>query len=260
MSDWKSRSARLAVLLMVVTLLGLFFLSGLHERLAWEKLRAQVDAWKATVEARWLTSLLTFAAVYVLCTSLSLPSSLGLSLLAGALFGAWWGLAVVSLSSTAGACLAFLLSRYLFRDSVRRRFGHRLGPIFRGIERDGAWYLLALRLTPVVPYFLINAAMGLTPMPLATYAIVSWLGMLPVGLIIVMAGQELGNISHPADVFTPGVLGSLLAMALVPLALRWLMRRYVGPEAFGEVPQPGAESIQAASGSQAVEGPSGPEA
>ncbi len=229
-----SRWWRLLVLALLLAAVAAFFLTGLPARLGLDSIdgiRGIVAGWKRYADDNRVAAMLILFAVYVVCTSLSLPSSLGLSLVAGALFGILWGLALVSVASTLGACVAFLLARYLFRDSIQRRFGERLRPINRGIERDGAWYLLALRLTPVVPYFLINAAMGLTPMPLATFAVVSWLGMLPVALVIVMTGQELGKIRHLSDVFTPGVLGSLLAMAVVPLLLRWAMRRWVKEEA-----------------------------
>ena len=87
-----------------------------------------------------------------------------MSLAAGAVFGLWIGVLIVSFASTIGASLAFLGSRYLFRNWVERRFGPRLEAIDRGLERDGIFYLLALRLNPAIPFFLVNLGMGLTRM------------------------------------------------------------------------------------------------
>jgi uncharacterized membrane protein YdjX (TVP38/TMEM64 family) len=221
------------LLALILGAVAAFFLTGLHERLAPDGLRPYVAHWQQLAERHSVEAMAIVFGVYVGCASLSLPSSFALSLLAGALFGIVRGLALVSVAATLGACVAFLTTRYLFREAAEKRLGGRMARINAAVERDGAWYLLALRLTPVIPYFLINAAMGLTSMRLSTFAIVSWLGMLPVGLIIVNAGKNLGKIHSSADVFTFGVLGSLLLLAVVPLLLRYLMRRWVRDEAVG---------------------------
>jgi uncharacterized membrane protein YdjX (TVP38/TMEM64 family) len=162
-------------------------------------------------------------------TALSLPVATILTLVGGALFGRGLGTAVVSLASTLGATLAFLLSRYLVRDWVQHRFGERLGPINRGVEKDGAWYLFTLRLLPVVPYFLINLAMGLTPLRVTTFLVVSWLGMLPLTYLYINVGTELASLDSPAGIVSPKVLLALALAGVVPLVLRklgqWWVRR-----------------------------------
>ena len=107
---------------------------------------------------------MVFFAVYVVTVALSLPIAVVLSLVGGALFGRWLGTGVVSVAATAGATLAFLSSRYLLRDWVQRRFARLLGPLNDGVAHDGIFYLFTLRLMPVVPFWLINLGMGLTPM------------------------------------------------------------------------------------------------
>jgi uncharacterized membrane protein YdjX (TVP38/TMEM64 family) len=143
-----------------------------------------------------------------------------LSLAGGALFGRWIGTAIVSVASTAGATGAFLACRYLFRDLLQVRWGRLLRPIDRGLEADGPYYLLTLRLVPAFPFFLINAAMGLTRMPVATFWWVSQLGMLPGTFLYLNAGAELGRITSPRDVLSPGVLVSLTLLGVVPLLAR----------------------------------------
>ena len=145
-------------------------------------------------------------------------------MVAGALFGRWVGTGVVSIASTLGATLAFLGSRYVLRDWVQRRFADRLGQINQGIERDGAYYLFTLRLVPVVPFFLINLGMGLTPIRVTTFAGVSWLGMLMGTFLYVNAGTELATFDSPADFLSWKVLGSLALLGVVPLAVRKLIQ------------------------------------
>src|SRR5262249_33433697 len=147
-----------------------------------------------------------YFALYVAVAALSLPFATLLTLAGGVLFGRWLGTLVVSFASTAGATLAFLASRYLLRDFVQRRFGRWLEPINRGVEADGAYYLLTLRLVPAFPFFVVNALMGLTPMRVGTYWWVSQLGMLPATFLYVNAGAELGQIQSARDVLSLPVL------------------------------------------------------
>jgi uncharacterized membrane protein YdjX (TVP38/TMEM64 family) len=211
----------------LVGLVGGFYALGGHRYLSWEVVRAQLDTWQAQAEAHLLLSLLVFFAVYVVVTGLSLPIAVFLSLVGGALFGRWLGTAVVSLAATLGATLAFLLSRYLLRDWVQRRFGARLEPINRGVQRDGAYYLFTLRLVPAVPFWLINLGMGLTPMRAGTFAVVSWLGMLIGTFLYVNVGATvpLRELDSPRALVDPGVLASLALLGLVPLLIRLLLRR-----------------------------------
>src|SRR4029077_17506167 len=111
------------------------------------------------------------------------------------------------------------------RGEVARRFARRLAAINRGIQKDGPYYLFTLRLVPVVPFFLINLGMGLTSMPVGTFAWVSWLGLLPGTFLYVNAATEISNIDSPRDVLSPGVLISLALLGLVPLVLRFALSR-----------------------------------
>jgi uncharacterized membrane protein YdjX (TVP38/TMEM64 family) len=212
------------VVLVVVVVAGFYGL-GFQDYLAWDSIRANLDAWKAATDAHLLVAIVLFFLIYATVVALSLPVAVFLSLLAGALFGRWLGTAVVSLASTLGATLAFLLSRYLLRDWVQRRFGARLTTINRGIERDGAYYLFTLRLLPVVPFFLINLGMGLTPMRASTFALVSWLGMLLGTFLYVNAGTELAHVESPRGILSPEVLVSLALLGVVPLVLRLILNR-----------------------------------
>jgi uncharacterized membrane protein YdjX (TVP38/TMEM64 family) len=201
-----------------------FYALGLHRYLTWDYLRSHLNLLQAQVQQHLLLALLLYFFVYVAVTALSLPAAAVLSLVAGALFGRWLGTGAVSLAATLGATLAFLSSRYVLRGWVRRHFGDRLAAINRGVERDGAYYLLTLRLVPGIPFFLINLGMGLTPMRPWTFAWVSLLGMLPGGFLYVNAGTALGHLDSPRAILSPGVLVSLALLGVVPLALRLFVR------------------------------------
>jgi uncharacterized membrane protein YdjX (TVP38/TMEM64 family) len=103
------------------------------------------------LEQRPLLMIGGFFLIYVAVTGLSLPGAAIMTLAAGAVFGLWQGVLIVSFASAIGASLAFLSSRYLLRDWVSSNFGGRVKAIDRGIAKDGAFYLLTLRLIPPSP-------------------------------------------------------------------------------------------------------------
>jgi len=98
---------------------------------------------------------------------------------------------LVSVASTIGVTAAFLVSRFILKDSIQKRFQEKLKTINSGIKKDGKFYLFTLRLIPAFPFFLINLLMGLTPMKTFTFFWVSQLGMFPGTLAYVNAGTEV---------------------------------------------------------------------
>src|SRR5262249_28313541 len=142
-------------------LIAVFYFSGLHKYFSWAELKQSRDSWRMQAGAHRELAIVLFVLISIVLMSLSLPVGSILSMIAGALFDLWLGFGIITLTSTVGATLAFLSSRYLFREFVRRWFGRWLGMVDRGIHRDGAHYLLMLRLSPVVPFFAVNATMGL---------------------------------------------------------------------------------------------------
>jgi uncharacterized membrane protein YdjX (TVP38/TMEM64 family) len=126
--------------------------------------------------------------------------------------------------------VAFLTARWLLRDRVRRSGGAWLGRIQRGFARDGAAYLLTLRLMPSVPFFLVNVLMAVTPIRTRTYALTSAVGVLPMTFLYTGVGTELATLRSPADVLSVPLLASLAGLAVVPLLARKLLRRAPDPE------------------------------
>ena len=185
---------RWLLLLALALLVALFFLLDLPQTLSVEALRdarSELLAWRQRAP---LSAAAAYALVYVLVTGLSLPGAAVLTLAGGAVFGLGLGTLLVSFASSAGATIAFLLARTLLRQPVQQRFGARLAPIEAGLRRDGVLYLLSLRLVPVVPFFLVNVVMGLTPLPTRSFYLASQIGMLPGTLVYVNAGTQLAQL------------------------------------------------------------------
>jgi len=220
---------RLMLLLALAALIAGFFALGLQRYLTLEYLKAQQAAIAALFQAHPLVVAATYFAVYVAVTALSLPGAALLTLFGGAVFGLWWGTLIVSFASSIGATLAFLSSRFLFRDAVQRKFGDKLRALNAGVEREGAFYLFTLRLVPLFPFFVINLAMALTPIRTRTFYWVSQLGMLLGTIVYVNAGAQLARIESARGILSPTLLISFALLGLFPLvakkAIEWMRAR-----------------------------------
>jgi uncharacterized membrane protein YdjX (TVP38/TMEM64 family) len=213
----RSRFALLAVFLLA---LAVFVATGGLDALQLGELKARYHGLEAHYAARPVVTVAVFFLTYAGLATSSLPGGAVLTMVAGALFGVLPATVLVSFASSLGALGAMLLARYVLRDWVRRRFGARLEGLDRGIEREGALYLFMVRLIPAIPFFAVNLGMGLTTMPAPRYYWVSQLGMLPGTLLFANAGRRLAEIDSPGDVLSPGVLASLVLLAVLAFVLR----------------------------------------
>lgn len=185
-----------------------------------------------------LTTAALFFAVYVAVTGLSLPGAAIMTLVAGAIFGVFWGSVIVSFASTIGATVAFLASRYLFRDSIQRRFGDKLKTINEGIKKDGAFYLFTLRLVPVFPFFVINLVMGLTPIRTLTYLLISQVGMLAGTIVYVNAGTQIAKIESLSGILSPGLIMSFALLGIFPLIAKKVVTMIKARKVLKNYPKP----------------------
>lgn len=169
-----------------------------------------------------LTALLYFSA-YVAITALSIPGAVIVTLLGGAIFGVLWGTLIVSFASSIGATLAFLAARLLLRDWVQAKFGGYLAPINKGIEKDGSFYLFSIRMVPLFPFFMVNLLMGLTPISVLSFYLVSQIGMLVGTAVYVNAGSELAQITSLSGLVSPSVIFSFVLLGLFPLVAKFVL-------------------------------------
>lgn len=215
--------SKLLLILAIVVIVGVFIGFDGHKLLTLENLQANQSALAQWIDANLLTAVTAYIAIYVVVTALSLPGAAIMTLAGGAFFGNLFGLAAVSVASTLGAILAFLVARFLMRDTLRERYRETIAKMDRGIKKDGAFYLATLRLVPVFPFFLINLAMGLTGMKLRTYALVSWAAMLPGTFVFVNAGTQLGQIQSTGDIVSTDLLLSFALLGLFPLIAKFVV-------------------------------------
>ncbi|MEZ9232579.1 TVP38/TMEM64 family protein [Vibrio amylolyticus] len=212
------------ILFGVILILTILFLTTNYGHLlTLENAKAQQDSLAQTIESNFALAALSYFAIYIIITAFSIPGAAVVTLLGAALFGFWTSLVLVSFASSLGATLAFLSSRFLLKDWVQAKFGEKLSTINDGVEKDGAFYLFSLRLIPVVPFFLINLLMGLTPISVSRFYFVSQLGMLPGTAVYLNAGTQLASIDSLSGIVSLPVILSFVLLGVFPIIAKKLM-------------------------------------
>jgi uncharacterized membrane protein YdjX (TVP38/TMEM64 family) len=173
--------------------------------------------WLDDLEARYpVTAAILFLVAHITVAALWLPVEILMMVTAGALFGFVEGVILASFGTSIGATLAFLEARFLLRETVKRRFGRYLAKVDEGMKRDGPFFLFSLRLLPIFPFFLTNVTMALTALPFRTFYWVSQLALLPAVMVYVNAGTQIAKLDSLADIVSPRLLLTLIAVALLP--------------------------------------------
>ncbi len=216
----KTNKKKFLIIIALLVIVAIFFTSGLQDYLNFAYLKEKQASLIAFSEQNSFLSLFLFFVMYVIITGASLPGATIMTLAGGAIFGFLKGLVIVSFASTTGATLAFLSSRYLFRNYIKEKFSSKMNLIDEGIRQEGAFYLFALRLVPLFPFFMINLVMGLTALPIARFFFISQLGMLPGTAVYVNAGVQIAHIGGLKDIASPNLLISFAALGLLPLVAR----------------------------------------
>ncbi len=229
---------KLLLMVIIAVLIAAFFAFDFNRYFTLDFFKSQQAAIDSYVQASPLQAGMVFFLIYVGVTGLSLPGAALMTLAAGAIFGLLWGTLIVSFASSLGATLAFLASRFLFRDAIQSRFSGNLKAINSGVEKDGPFYLFTLRLVPAFPFFVINLAMGLTPLKTWTFYWVSQIGMLAGTLVYVNAGTEIAKIESLRGILSPGLIISFTLLGLFPLIAKWIVSAIKARKVFAKWPKP----------------------
>jgi dihydrolipoamide dehydrogenase len=244
LSHQAKNALRVTVVVGIAVAFVAFFSFHLQTFLTLGELKKEHLQLQSAIEVHPCLAALLFCTLYIATTALSIPGAFVFTLAGGALFGFWQGLLLVSLSSSSGATIAFLTSRFLLRDFVKNRFAPQMQKLqnFEGSSGQNlSRYLFSLRLLPMIPFFIVNLIMGVTNMKTVTFFIVSLLGMLPATVLYVNAGQELSKIDSMRDMLSPRLIFAFLLLAASSLLLGhflnfiqdgWKMRHYSKPKKF----------------------------
>jgi uncharacterized membrane protein YdjX (TVP38/TMEM64 family) len=207
---------KIGVALLVAAVICGLWLSGLHETLTFGRIREQREVLRVFVEKNYVLSVLSFLLLTV-STAFFVPGAIALVLAAGFFFGVIPGALFAVTGLTLGAATAFLVARYVLGDWVQERYRLPLAAFNEEMRRHGHYYLLTLRVVPVLPFFLVNILAGLTKISLKRFVAMTSLGMLPVAFIYSFAGRKLASINSPRDILSPGMIAALVLLAILIL-------------------------------------------
>lgn len=229
----KISRARIALLLALVAVIGLSVVLGIAEYFSLETLNTHRAALVAFVAEHRVLAAVTFAAVYFAGVAVGIPGWGLLTVVGGFLFGPVLGTTLVIVAATAGGVVLFLLARYALRDFMRAKAAPALRKLEAGFQQDAFSYMLALRLMPMLPFFLTTIAVAFMNVSLRTFALATPLGLIPVTAVYATLGAGLNDAmlagAHDplAAAREPTVIGGLVGLALlalIPVALRKLRR------------------------------------
>ena len=211
---------KVIVILLGILIIFSFFYFDLNQYLNFNTLKEKKDILQSFYADNVFVTILFYFILYLVVAALALPGAAIMTMAGGAIFGLVQGTIIVSIASTSGAALAFVVTRYLVKDVVQKRYGEKLKDINNGLEKEGLFYLFTLRLIPVVPFFLINLGFSLTPMRLFSFFWVSQIGMIPGTILYVNAGTQLSQIESPAGILSPNIILSFVILGLFPLVMK----------------------------------------
>ena len=238
----KKTAPKLLLITVIVILAVLFFALDLGQYFTLENLKGHQEDLNAYYLEHKLIMISTYFLAYVAVAALSLPGAAVMTLAGGALFGLGVGFVLVSFASTIGATLAFLVARFLLRDTVENKFGDKLTAINEGIRKDGAFYLFTLRLVPIFPFFIINLLMGLTSLRASVFYLISQVGMLPGTLVFVNAGTQLARIDSLQGILSPSLILSFALLGVFPLIAKKLVGVVKRRRIYAKWPRPEPDS------------------
>ena len=207
-------------LLFLISLIILFFIFEMNEYSSLQNIKVQYQNLLHYYDKNNLLMHIIFIFIYIITTSLSLPFALALTLIGGALFGFWYGLILVSFGSTIGATIAFLIARFIGYEYVRKNYKNQLSKFYNGFKKEGAFYLFALRMVPLFPFFMINILTALMPIKTRTFYWVSQVGMLPGTILYVFAGTQLSEIKSLSDIMSPTLIVTFIFIGFFPILVK----------------------------------------
>ena len=211
----KIKKLSISIILLLIIIIGFItndeFKSYLTEN---------IDIIKTLYSNQPLIFTVLFITAYLVMTTLSLPVALLMGLLAGSIFDIYLAVVIVSFTSTIGATVAMILARYIVRDYMASKYKKYFEIINSNFKDNGGYYLFALRMSPLFPFFIINICFGLTKMKLIPFYLISQIGMLPGTVLIILIGRELSDTIITGNLFNTELVIYLSIFGILPLLFK----------------------------------------
>jgi uncharacterized membrane protein YdjX (TVP38/TMEM64 family) len=215
---------RVVILVVFISVLALIFFSGAGDFLSLGTLSSNRTRLLEFVQAHAVISVLAFMAIYIVAVAFSIPGAVWLTIAGGFVFGPVASSLYIVASATIGATIVFLLARYILADVLRAKAGQALKKMEDGFRKNALSYLLVLRLVPLFPFFLVNLVPAFLGVPLRTYVIGTFFGIIPGTIVYATVGAGIGDalaagagVDPAAALRQPTVIGALVGLALLAM-------------------------------------------
>ncbi|MFQ6677820.1 MAG: dihydrolipoyl dehydrogenase [Fidelibacterota bacterium] len=213
----------------LAAIVACYFIFDLSQYLNFQYLKEQQAQFTEYYKENRVFTISVYSGIYILVAMLSLPGATIMTLAGGAIFGLITGTIIVSVASTMGATFAMLNCRYLFRNAFQKKLKPVMKKVNHGVEKDGVLFLFMSRLSPVFPFFLVNAAFAKTYINAVTYSLISQIGMLPGTIVYVNAGTQISKMESVGNILSLNMILAFALLGVFPLAskkvVRWLKNR-----------------------------------
>ena len=217
-------SKRLWPLVILIAGFVLFFTTGLDEYITFDALREHRSWLLDQVQNNTLITAITFMAIYIVAVAFSLPGGAVLTIVGGFMFGLALGTTFVVVSATIGATALFLVAKTTIGDALKAKMSPWLQKMEQGFQENAFNYLLAMRLIPIFPFFVVNLVPAFLGVRLKTYFFATLFGIIPGSVVFIQVGAGLGSIFDSGEEFsTTGILTTDVVLALVGLAILSLL-------------------------------------
>lgn len=186
----------------------------IDDYLTFENLKKNREALKGFVKEHYALSAIGYISLYI-STAFFIPGAIPLTIAGGFLFGVFWGTIYVFIGAITGAALAFYSARHLMGNWLQQRYRNQLIKFNEVIDRRGYYYLLLLRIVPVLPFFLVNYLAGITRIPFRIFMLTLLIAVIPGAVVFTFAGRQLAAIESINDIFSAEMLMAFLLLVIV---------------------------------------------
>lgn len=213
------------VIIFLATITAIYFFD-LNQYFTLEYLKDNYEQYQSFYKENPISCILLYSILYIVAVAISFPGAIFFTLFSGALFGPLLGFFIATISATIGSLIVFVLSRYVFKSYLENLYPKQFKMINDGVDSDGIYYLLTLRLHPVFPFFLVNLLVGVTAVKIRDYLWTTYIGIIPTAIIYSVAGGELSEIRSAADIVSLNMLIVLSLLGVMPIILRIIYHRF----------------------------------
>ncbi len=214
---------RYVPLLIIGAISLMVWISGVHHYFSFEQLRLHHEDLETYINLYPVTSFALYMGVYIALVGLSIPGATFMTLTGGFLFGQMVGTGLVVISATIGATLLFISAKLASEGFLSRKAGPWFEKMKRGFQEDAFSYLLTLRLIPIFPFVAINLVAALFQIPLWTFVVTTFVGIIPGSFVYVSIGNAFKDLILTPNLTPTIVLEPKFMIALVGLGILSLL-------------------------------------